>query len=109
MGYRSEVGFVVPSSAPKFEEIEDVFDKVIEKDGFRLYYCDWIKWYDYSDDENTIVTAVEKYFDSLDHEDRMGEYYFIRLGEEFSDVDYRGENYNNPFNLGHSRTLTFTE
>ena len=46
MGYRSQVGFVVPENAPRFEQLDDdanCFDEIREVDGCRLYFCDHIK------------------------------------------------------------------
>ena len=104
MGYRSQVGFVVPDTAPKFEEIEDAcFDDVYERDGYRLYAAEWVKWYE----DFEIVQAVEKYLDKLDEEDRYEDYVFVRIGEELADVDERGSMWKNPFEFGWSRQIVY--
>lgn len=104
MGYRSDVAFVVPESAPRFEELDkDVFD-VHEKGGYRLYHVEQIKWY--PDDE--VVKAVTAYMYKLDNLcDDDQRYLFIRLGEDTDDNEVRGYLYDNPFDLRHIRRIEF--
>jgi hypothetical protein len=101
MGYRSEVAFIVPEKAPRFEEIENCFATIKEKDGLRLYHSSWLKWYE----DFEIVQAVESYLDELDeNEDR---FLFIRLGEDGNDIEERGNLWDNPFGLGWCRKIEF--
>lgn len=104
MGYRSDVAFVVPDSAPRFEEMDKhVFD-VHEKGGYRLYVVEQIKWY--PDDE--IVQAVTQYMDKLDKLcDDNQRYRFLRFGEEKDHIEDRGYLYDNPFNLCWTRRILF--
>ena len=102
MGYRSEVAFVVPDSAPRFEEMENCFEDIIEKDGYRLYHSTWLKWYE----DYPIVHAVQEYLFSLD-EDGGEDYLFIRLGEDNADVEEEGGLWDNPFDLGWARKIEF--
>ena len=103
MGYRSQVGFVVPENAPRFEQLDDdanCFDEIREVDGCRLYFCDHVKWYS----GDNLVEAVEAYI--LEHED---ECLFIRVGESDSDLEILGTMWDNPFNLGYVRNVTFDD
>jgi hypothetical protein len=101
MGYRSEVAFVVPESAPRFEEVENCFEDVIERDGCRLYYATWIKWYE----DYPIVQAVTDYLVSLEDDGKSEDYLFIRLGEDYNDIEEEGEFWDNPFDLGWARKI----
>jgi hypothetical protein len=103
MGYRSEVGFVVPSDAPKFEEIENCFEQIEEKDGYKLYTASWLKWYD----DFEVVQAVAAYISKLEDEEK--DFLFIRIGEEDSDLDVEGHFWDNPFNFGYVKKLTYDE
>jgi len=104
MGYRSEVGFVIPVDGPKFEDLDDVFDEIAEYNGYRLYIASWLKWYP----NYPLVEAVETYFEHLEQEDKHDEYYFTRVGEENGDIETAGEFYDNPFELGPSQTVYYT-
>jgi hypothetical protein len=104
MGYRSEVAFIVPDSAPRFEEIEDCFDHITEKEGYRLYYADWLKWYE----DAEVVMAVTNYLTDLHTEDKTEEFLFIRLGEDVSDIEEDGQFWDNPFELGWSRKIRYS-
>lgn len=102
MGYRSEVAFVVPDGAPRFEEVDNVFDEIKEQNGYRLYHGDWLKWYE----DYPIVQAVDAYFSKMMDEDR-DDYLFIRIGESSDDVDEDGCFWDNPFGLSWTRKITF--
>jgi len=108
MGYRSEVAFVVPDSAPRFEDIENRgwLTVISESDGFRLYHATWVKWYS----DFPVVKAVLEYFANLDTEEGGNEnYLFIRLGEDNSDVEEEGGLWDNPFDLGWARKIEFNK
>ena len=103
MGYRSEVAFVVPDSAPRFENREDnCFETVREEDGCRLYHTSWMKWYE-NDSDYPIVQAVMDYLSELDDEDFL----FIRIGDDVGDIEEVGYFFDNPFNLGYTRRICF--
>jgi len=105
MGYRSEVAFIVPENAPHFEEIDNCFDTVVEKDGLRLYHATWLKWYE----DFPVVQAVTSYLSKLDDTIEEERYLFIRLGEDTSDAEEEGNLWDNPFNLGWTRKIEFSE
>ena len=96
MGYRSQVGLVIPESAPRFEQIDDIFDQIDEKGGYRLYICEAVKWYD----EFPVVKAVTEYVNK--HEDDC---ILIILGEDDGDIETTGSLWENPFGLGYVRNL----
>jgi len=103
MGYRSEVGFVVPENAPRFEKLDedaDCFDSIRDADGYRLYVAEQIKWYE----GDNVVDAVEEYV--REHEDDC---LFVRIGESDDDLEVIGHLWENPFNLGYVRELRFDE
>jgi hypothetical protein len=99
MGYRSEVAFIVPESAPKFEDVENCFETIKESDGYRLYHGTWLKWYE----DYPAPQAVASYLADLEPE----EYLFIRLGEDSNDIEEEGEFWDNPFGLGWVRQIEF--
>ena len=123
MGYRSEVGLCLTApahakledgllhlpngggttSAEEAKLIRDFFQiaylKKDDTDGAIAYYWDSLKWYsDYPD-----VRFVENFLDSLDEE----EYYLIRLGESDGDTEIKGGFWDNPFQMGIARGITF--
>ncbi len=95
MGYHSNVAFVVPEDAPRFEKIENAFDVVASADGYRLYHAKWVKWYSGCQ----VVDAVNEYMDKLDEADCEGNYRFIECGDTITHIIERGELYDNPFGL----------
>lgn len=99
MSYRSDVAFVVPASAPRFEEIENCFLFVVERDGYRLYHADSIKW----DEEKPVVKAIKEYLDNIE------EYNMIRLGESDEDTDMSFYLDEDPFDIGWNKDITHTE
>ena len=102
MGYRSDVGFVVPESAPHFEKLDEdsnCFDEIRSQDGFRLYVVESIKWYE----DDNLVQAVEQYI--RENED---ECLFVRIGESQEDIQVEGHLWENPFELGFVRRLTYS-
>lgn len=112
MGYRSQVGFCIAKKEgqdiPDFNAIEPdfEFDIVKDTDEAVLYYCDDVKWYDNNPDY-PLVSIVEEYFDKMDKENRDSDYIFVRIGEENDDLETRGNYWNNPFDFGYIRKITF--
>jgi hypothetical protein len=101
MGYRSDVAFVVPTTAPRFENLTDdkFFAVVEEKEEFRLYICNSVKW----DNEYTIPKAVNKYLKSIQSE----EFKFIRIGDYTEDMVEKGELDYDPFDIGIERKIQY--
>jgi len=120
MGYYSEVALVIQKkffkwpNEPKCEWMRECY----KEEKFRgtevvLLYFDNVKWYDYFDDVAAIYTLMAKWdaiadygYDPDDQEsvntaacsiletgdvDTTPIYGFVRLGEEFGDIEYRGD------------------
>ncbi len=70
------------------------------ENGAELWYWEDIKWYtDYPD-----VNFIENFLSSLvDDED----YRFMRLGEDYEDVEVSGWFFEDHFNLGMTRKISF--
>jgi len=113
MGYYSKVGLVLKKEAniklqKELEEINgephELFngwrDKFLtdEKTGAVLYYWDAIKWYG---DE---CDWANEFLEKLDSR----EYLFMRLGEDFDDLEEKGLFSDNPFDLRATGKLEFT-
>ena len=117
MGYRSDVGLALTQAplqtlnqklnaldktSEAFSVITDFFtyaDKHFEdtESGAEVYLWEYVKWYEEFPD----VGFVEKLLAELDWSD----YLFIRIGEELEDIDTRGSFWDNPFDLGISRSI----
>jgi len=98
MGYRSKVVFSVPEDAPRFEEIEDCFDQIIEKKNHRLYVADDIKWYD----EFPVVTAVQEYLK------QSTKSRFFEIGESNDHIEIIiGSESENPFDICLVRDIAY--
>lgn len=113
MGYYSKVGLVLTKEAniklqKELEEIKgeehELFngwrDKFLtdEETGAVLYYWEAIKWY-YEE-----CDWVNKFLDRTDSR----EYLFVRLGEDFDDLEEKGLFSDNPFDLRATAKLEFT-
>lgn len=105
MGYRSEVKLVLSKNdelakrtdhwelwisgkgaGSLLKNLEEMFD-VEHLENEVVFSANWLKWYpEYPD-----VAAIESYMDWLDNEDLSGHYQFIRIGEEFNDIEFRGD------------------
>jgi len=124
VGYRSEVGFVIRSKpravdgndavslfVPRFEDIEEsnLFDTIIrppvdveipnDRDAF-LYHVEQVKWYE----GFKVVDAVAEFLNMLDYEDFL----FIRVGDDADDNEAEGSYWNNPYDMGMERRITFS-
>lgn len=114
MGYRSEVGLAITEVGYKLlqtemekdavleerlETILNAADRVIEdnKTKDRLYLWEWYKWYDPALDD-LLRGKIEE-----DH------YLFLRIGEDYGDVEVYGRYYNNPFELELKRDLEYVD
>ncbi|HAG80416.1 MAG TPA: hypothetical protein DCL61_04395 [Cyanobacteria bacterium UBA12227] len=102
MGYTSDVAFIL-----KFEITEQFHDYIQRYDnddksvaelmneckqtvksdsGDILYYWEFIK----CSSGNAAVFVIERFIDQLDIEDKSDKYLFIRMGEEWDDIEERG-------------------
>lgn len=116
MGYRSIVGFALTDDAlAAFKDrlastpevlaaFESDWDSITKKDGWILFQGDEIKWHSHFYAE---VAAVEDFMNLLDEKEKSDQYAFVRIGEDFDDVEIRS-NYCDPFDLGYTRTLCVT-
>lgn len=62
--------------------------RLISKDGDVLYYWNYYKNWRYF---YPPTFAIQRFMNHLDDENLSDHYLFIRLGEEWDDVEYRGE------------------
>jgi len=109
MGYHSNVALAIktefiPELLKDHNNIPSVEVKMlleradtVIKDDCTLYHWDYIKWY--GDDVDSFLSNLEDIFS--DH------WYFIELGEDIDDNKMNGCFYDNPFNLGYVRQITF--
>ena len=111
MGYYSDVALVLSEKAAqalrkRIEEAKedatfqvDFADKYLKVDGAELYYWEKITWYTAYPE----VQWMKNFIDSLDKEGFL----FIRIGENYGDMEYDGEFLDNPFFVTVSRKITF--
>ena len=121
MGYRSDVGLALTQPAvhtlhqklnaldknsEAFSVVSDFLvyaDKHLEDadSGAEVYLWEGIKWYE----EFSDVGFIENLLTELD----WSNFLFIRIGEEWNDIDVRGNFWDNPFDLGISRSITIAD
>jgi hypothetical protein len=107
MGYRSDVAFcfkrppqlVIPMSIDNFAK-DLPWDDIIDNGDSMLFSISSIKWYEGYE----VIANVMKFLKSLEYDD----YLFIRLGEDSNDNETEGGWYDNPFDLGTLREITFS-
>lgn len=61
--------------------------QVTSENGDVLYYWKYIKW----EREFPEVDIIERFMEQLDRENLSEKYMFVRVGEEWDDVEYRGD------------------
>lgn len=129
MGYRSTVALVLsPAGAAAlekfmesvFEEDKDIHERVAAyfgeadvfrrtQDGASFYLWEAVKWYD-NLPEYAGPYHVSRFLDDIFYM-RVGisqsDYLFIRMGDDYDDLDLLGEFYENPFGVGIRREITF--
>lgn len=100
MGYRSEIVLAIKGEiAPEIiEALEAMFDQSRFCDQGSVFHGSWIKW----DDS---IEEVKLIMDWLD--ERPDNYYMLRLGEELGDVEYLGDWFDNPFQIGYEIRAVF--
>lgn len=104
MGYRSDVGIKCGENAYK------MFEPVIKGDGFNNWFIpntvykdsnnnytfiwEWVKWYDEFDEVQNIEHVMDMLDDIADYDNDKGYgYHFIRIGEEYDDIEERYTDY----------------
>ncbi len=119
MGYRSEVliafkakhikrfleEVVFTKSKELFDnwcEISTEFEDPDDENGI-LFHWDSIKWYDSYDSVNAVMAFIH----NLPDDEGQTDYYYIRIGEEPSDVELEGYWWDNPFEIGLNRSVNY--
>ena len=70
-----------------------------------LWYWDSIKWYESDPGVRETYRLLEE--NPSEDEDFEPNWYFIRIGEEYDDVETRGDYYENPFGTTVWRSIGF--
>lgn len=100
MGYRSEIVLAVKGEIP--QEIKSalyaMFEGNVNHPSGTVYHATWIKWDD-------TIEEVKLIMDWLD--DHPDNYYMLRLGEELGDIEYLGDWFDNPFQIGYEIKAVF--
>lgn len=104
MGYRSDVGLAIKEEfvnhfTQKCNEAVRLADEVIENDKGSLYVWTYIKWYDSYPE----IQKVEDFLSGIGTEN----YYMVEIGEDYADIEHDGDWYDNPFDLGVDRQLSY--
>lgn len=112
MGYRSDVGLAITNQGLTELIEEDINLTNLIKDGLsdvdehlqsddcnHLFVWTSIKW----DDSFADVAAIQKRLREID----SSCFRFIRIGENISDIEEAGTWYNNDFEFGYTRQLSF--
>ncbi len=115
MGYYSEVALTLSGKGFQFLKniisscscINDVnklledADKTLERDGCILYSWSSIKWYH-------VYPEVAFMQNVLETQIPQENFYFVRIGESYSDLEELGDFYDNPFSLCPVCELSFS-
>ena len=119
MGYYSEVGLTISAAGYKQltgklttledSELRTVVENLLahadthytSKEGDQLWFWNWTKWYSTFPEINWLQAQLNE----LDAQD----FYFIRIGEEFDDVETDGSCCENPFEMEVSRGISMRE
>ena len=107
MGYYSQVALVIRKdheaamkADPEIAQLLLVADEKLDSDDALLFHWGCIKWYPDFKDVGALMALLFNLDDGYD-------YYFVRLGEEDTDMEVRGDWYDNPFGMGYSRRIDF--
>ncbi len=65
-----------------------------------FFHWDSVKWYQMFEE----IACINSVMEELDDEDFL----FIRIGEDFEDIEIQGRYWDNPFNLDVVRTVEFS-
>jgi hypothetical protein len=66
--------------------LEECKQKITSNEGDVLYYWKYVKW----NSGNSPFFEIERFINQLDEENLSDKYLFVRLGEEWDDIEYRG-------------------
>ncbi len=114
MGYRSDIGLCLSQKAKQAldrmcaknsdkRRIDEFLDEAKchthTESQTIAYHWTWTKWYT----EFVEIAFLEKFMENLDDT----EYLFIRIGESYDDVEYKGSFWENPLNMGLQREVSF--
>lgn len=121
MGYRSDVGIALTCEGVKTMEamlnnespdIRDSVEKFLQyaeshsrdsSTGAQLWVWTSVKWYDFDSQCYPDVDFFRRLMLALEDQD----FYFVRMGDDYDDNAYRGEFWDNPFDLGILRSVYF--
>lgn len=99
MGYRSDVGIKCNKKAYEMfveaAKANDIMPDHVYKNSCSEYTLFWncVKWYDHYSDVQSIENVMQKLDEMHEvYEDFLG-YKFIRIGEEFGDIETRTNDY----------------
>lgn len=121
MGYRSDVGLALTKEGVVFlnnklnnldkdsKLFNDATDMITypkqhcadKESGAEMYLWTYQKWY--------LQFQEIMFFENLMNELEPESFYFVRIGEELDDNEVRGSFWDNPFDLGIDRSITFSE
>lgn len=80
--------------------LEEAMYAVDSKSRAEFFHWDSIKWYQMFEE----IACINSVMEELDDEDFL----FIRIGEDFEDLEIQGRYWENPFNLDVVRTVEFS-
>lgn len=118
MGYYSETAFALTAEAAEAvrEAISNqILDTALKTETFlqeaethsidgqsraELFHWNAVKWYS----EFEEIECIERILGDLE----TSEYLFIRIGEDYSDIETKGSYWDNPFGLDIVRTVAFS-
>lgn len=118
MGYYSETAFVLTAEAAEAvrEAISNqILDTALKTEKFlqeaethsidgqsrsELFHWNAVKWYS----EFEEIGCIERILQDLE----SSEYLFIRIGEDYSDIETKGTYWDNPFGVDIVRTVEFS-
>ncbi len=121
MGYYSEVGLCLDKEAYTAfktklakaneklrQEVEGLLSYGTSKEINEeiLYHWQSVKWYWGYEDVDFITNFIRDYREETSNTEF---YRFMRIGEDYGDIEVEGDYWDNPFCLELSRTLTFIE
>lgn len=106
MGYRSDVVLAISRECWLREQLKQTLPKELASWDEHTDCGTYLRWFDpgikwYPDFHE--VSVIEKWLDTLDDNDEH--YAFMRMGEEFGDIDERGSPYS--FGIYATQTIHF--
>jgi hypothetical protein len=132
MGYRSEVLLALKAKhikafleyvvfSPEANELFDSWCKIstefqdADNENGILFHWESIKWYDSYTSVNTVMSFLNNLIPGTTRS-RFGtetsstqcDYYYIRIGEEVSDIELQGLWWNNPFDITLERGISYS-